>query len=387
MEFVKKSATVTDIVIPEGNVIKIHEKETGRVLWEKGLRAEKITSGLPNTNLWSCFDTGSNITFIPFDNPSYFSYNPSTKKSSSLSKMKSYSGHELYGIDIDPVSKTWLAVVRIRGRDPDNLNNYVEDIRLENSQGKLSNAGDGGERTPQWTQCCWMTHLNAFCVIGGTPGVGNSTYTGVCSRLISLQHIIVNTGNNCIPYKISSGTLSYQHQVCYSDTRQKAVIITYPDYNTIKTFASSDGVSWEESLETIDNYNGVADGGKVFWVDGMNSFILFAHGKKEKEDYHYCDIYKSRDGLKWDKIGTGPEFMHGYSGAWSPTEKVFLFVGGASSRTPLALTKDFTKWTKVSSPVSSFDNRCKAIWSKTAKAFIITPLRNNVGFLQITFEK
>ena len=35
MEFIKKSSSVTDIVIPEGDVIRITEKDTGRVLWEK----------------------------------------------------------------------------------------------------------------------------------------------------------------------------------------------------------------------------------------------------------------------------------------------------------------------------------------------------------------
>ena len=35
MEFVKKSKSVIDVKIPEGDVIKITDKKTGDVLWER----------------------------------------------------------------------------------------------------------------------------------------------------------------------------------------------------------------------------------------------------------------------------------------------------------------------------------------------------------------
>ena len=35
MEFIKKSGNVTDVQIPEGNVIRITDKATGDILWEK----------------------------------------------------------------------------------------------------------------------------------------------------------------------------------------------------------------------------------------------------------------------------------------------------------------------------------------------------------------
>ena len=57
MEFVKKSGSVTDISIPEGNVIRITDKQTGDILWEK--KRKDIYADPPVTERYPLYVIGT----------------------------------------------------------------------------------------------------------------------------------------------------------------------------------------------------------------------------------------------------------------------------------------------------------------------------------------
>ena len=70
MEFVKKSSSVIEVKIPEGDVIRITDKASGDVLWEKNLapKAEWITRKLSDYWNLSHLTSGSTIRCLNIDN-------------------------------------------------------------------------------------------------------------------------------------------------------------------------------------------------------------------------------------------------------------------------------------------------------------------------------
>lgn len=178
---------------------------------------------------------------------------------------------------------------------------------------------------------------------------------------------------------IKNSTPCRRNCMCYA--LNKFIAISRSDYHHDKLLVSSDGMNW--SLQNLPD-NVIFD--NVLWIDELKLFFTIARNKVSGTN---CSIYQSSNGTSWTKkcavstIASSANPPHGSAEiAYSPTKKVFLFIGenaydSVTSHFYVFLTKDFINWEKIVMPTGfkaseyNYDKSC-LIWSDTARAFLLS---------------
>ena len=374
-------ADITDIKIPNGNVIKIAETDTGRILWEKKLKVnisiEKITAPTyyEGSVKWvQCVERNNEIIFFGCggsnrpkeENPLpgyYFTYNTATKKCSSVQNMIIT---RTTGADIDPISKKIL-VAGIGGGiyiGP-NWYDYNTDVSWATLEHEYGNAREYETITSSGRfQVCWNPDLKIFWVVEGFPidltHLGFNTFfidtNGKCINHSSYKPITVSQATHSIENEIQE----YGYKcVCYAEGLKKFAI-----YIEQKIYLSSDGLSFTPyPVPSINPVSLCLSEAHLLWIPEKKVLLLFLSRSNE--------LFLSYDGMKWERHEIPHEVIMPSIG-WCPDKNLlFLF---DSKKT--YVTDNFISWTTIENSINIGSlglgvlNRC--IWSKSAKAFIIT---------------
>ena len=385
MEFIKTSKKVEDIRIPEGNVIKIEEAKTGRILWEKGLYFEPVGKySQYNRVPTAVFDDGSKLVFFIsqiYDNndialnPSWFTYIPSSGKFSNLTTLTI---PRIECIGMHPNNKKWIAFFS-RG--------------METSAGIARNLCKKDGTKFQWyddndfydylyrPNCCWVSHLNRFCI------ADDATYKYELGSVLFdedgyyTERYLTNFSSYDYPL-LYNNNLKQKNAICYSLKLKKILLMSpFVDGKTCKVriLTSTDGLKWSFNSNNpplisstfFDN---------LLWLEDLNIFIALTASDK--------NIYQSIDGITWTLKSTAPaKFL---TCAWSPTKKVFCGITCDYSydySNATYITKDFVHWSKVGihgltgKLISGYGSYL--IWSNTANAFILTGKEKDALFYKL----
>ena len=307
-----------------------------------------------NLSIYNCVDNGEEIIF--FGNISscgvFFTYNPKSSTYSDIYKLidgTKYSGEIISGTAFksciqDPISKKWLAFF---GK------NYVR------TSSGIKDLGSNIDLTSITT--CWAGNLQKFCVIGRASNGSLTSYLFDINGNIIDKSSAINLVSN-----FDIATNSYDVSICWSDTENKFVAVSYQGTNSGVVAYSSDGLNWNST-----KISGLVSGyplGPVSWNEKFNAFVLAA------KNY----IYTSPDGITWTRIKTFSDFTI-YEMAWSESKQTLCIAG---TNYVSYITKDLAEWEKLSMP-AAINPSGKTIWSNTVNGFIATPAFTNKGFLRL----
>ena len=205
------------------------------------------------------------------------------------------------------------------------------------------------------------SHLEKFCVIGRASNGSLTSYLFDINGNIIDKSSAINLVSN-----FDIATNSYDVSICWSDTENKFVAVSYQGTNSGVVAYSSDGLNWNST-----KISGLVSGyplGPVSWNEKFNAFVLAA------KNY----IYTSPDGITWTRIKTFSDFTI-YEMAWSESKQTLCIAG---TNYVSYITKDLAEWEKLSMP-AAINPSGKTIWSNTVNGFIATPAFTNKGFLRL----
>ena len=350
-------ADVTDITIPQGETVKIHETDTGRVLWEKSkFKVSVQTVNDITGSYWKTgFENGNNITLLSSNVPGYCTYKPTDDTFSSISKTTV----QTTDADIDPTSKVWITVGD--GYGIDSISGGSTTINIETSFGRTINHNTGPNTAGTFASflatcsCRWISALNKFCVLADTQGNKDISY----AFLVGTDGLISNWSTIDTRFYRYGGF----EGMCYSPTLNKIAAI----FNRNSIGLSSNGLSWNITSPGFT----IFASSSLHWITTKNFFILFEALSRK--------MYKSTNGINWQEISSLPSNFSPNTHAWSPTKKIFISI--ANGR--IYLTDDFETWETVNgTPISPSPNT-KTFWSDKANAFIHIPNRKDIALYKI----
>ncbi len=388
-------ADVTDVAIPEGDVERITETVTGNVLWEKNtLCFEPVGDCTENIALspYAVFDDGSKLVlFSPEIRnsingevelfPSWLTYTPSNNNVSNRKNFTAIDSLECIGMH--PTTKKWIAFSSSTQGDIEKSDGTVSFICKRDGT-KLTwndNINIGYFFNPH---CCWVSHLNKFCVVSST-----GMYGGLFSVLVDGDGYYTDRLENVDIKSVlfySGGSIGHSQEMCYSPTLRKLLIIN-PVYNSSSKYyyceilTSTDGLNWTKN-NNLSLTSEIPYHNSVVWIDSFNIFLAFNYSNKK--------MYQSTNGITWTEKTTPIGFQ---VGAWSPTRKIFCGVNTQSSEKQgkAYVTEDFVHWTKVRFHIPDGisrlgTNNIHLIWSPTANAFIFSARRTGVLFYKLEID-
>ena len=369
---------VTDIAIPQGNVVKIHETVGGRILWQKKKKVLsahwELSEYDAGTNpagatIGHWLDTGSElIQTCNQDNDDpynyYRYYNPIDNTFSTMHKMKlpdSDEENDTYPIvidwAIDPVTKVWCSTTANSSKY-----DYYCSVFNDDTFRDLSTSV---------SRCCWSEPLNRFCLTGVKKSFLMDTEGNIYEKddssspgkvLPTSSSLFVLCAGNGI-----SKFIAYEHALL-GNNRADAIAISPNGYD----WTYIEKISDELPDSSSNNERGLG----VTWVPSLNAYVAIVGNSS---GYY---VFKSLDGIEWAKLSTIPvnenEFpSKAYEryifGEYSPEKNIVAFVISMAAY----ISEDCVHWievslldTGISTSRYSENHRKNFIWSNSLNAFL-----------------
>ena len=375
-------ANVTDITIPQGNVTKITETATGRVLWEKkrplsahwewiyftdaeNSKHYNACMCVENGNNLVCFDdyfgigkrfnynlTNGDITdMYRMDNNEIFDYDEAEKEFNDPNN--DYPQISTAAADIDPLTKTWCVV---------GGNYYLcssfSDLKIKELKTTRRLGGA--------FLCCWSETLKRFCICGrqGTFLVNINGQITAESEKISFLSVV----------------LDYYFSIAWSPELQIFLVTLGKE----KVAKSADGINWDIYTPDLPNLPDATSKTLtgVSWIPMLNAFI--ASVCYQTKSY----VYTSKDGRNWQYLS---EF------SWSnvtisninpilrtiylPKQKLILMIGTVRS----FLSNNGQDWIELKYGPSIL-TQGYAIWSETLKTAVYLEHAQRGSFAKLIID-